>query len=437
MLVPELKGDIVFEDVHFAYPSRPDAPVLKGLNLTIPIGKSVALVGQSGCGKSTIINLLERWYDPTSGRILVDGVDLKTLNLQWWRSRLGLVQQEPVLFAVTLKENIQYGKNDANDAEIDAALKSANAWDFVSKLPDQCNTSIGESGAEQLSGGQKQRIAIARAIVKNPQVLLLDEATSALDNESEHVVQDALDKLMLGRTCVMIAHRLSTIRDADIICVFDDGKVCEQGNHSSLIESNGLYSALVRADSKKSTAGSNIDKPDEIKRSVSVDKSNSVKIDISSSNVVTADSKSTAENEKADVNEIPVSRVYSLMSDYWYILVLSILCAFANGAIMPSFSQIFAEMLSVFYISDREEMRNKSANLAWAFFGIGVGMFLVNFGQRGGFAYVGERLTRNLREMSFASVLRQDMSFFDAESTQPRMVFYHVINSFISRFVLI
>ena len=240
----QLKGEIKFSDVKFTYPSRPDIPILRGLDLEVGVGQTVALVGASGCGKSTTIQLLERFYDPVDGSVTVDGIDTRDLNLNWLRSQIGLVGQEPILFATTILENIRYGKPDATMEEIEAAAKASNAYNFITSLPDGFNTYVGEKGT-QLSGGQKQRIAIARALVRNPKILLLDEATSALDSESEKIVQEALDRARLGRTTIVIAHRLSTIVDSDKIVVIDQGKVVEQGTHDQLMALKGQYHHLV------------------------------------------------------------------------------------------------------------------------------------------------------------------------------------------------
>ncbi|RXM98666.1 Multidrug resistance protein 2 [Acipenser ruthenus] len=239
-----LKGDIEFKNIHFSYPSRPDVNILQGLNLKIESGKTIALVGASGCGKSTTIQLLQRFYDPAAGEITLDGQDIRSLDVKWLRESIGVVSQEPVLFATTIAENIRYGREDASDADIEQAAKEANAYEYISKLPDRFNTMVGERGA-QLSGGQKQRIAIARAIVKNPKILLLDEATSALDTQSESIVQEALDKARAGRTTIVIAHRLSTIQSADVIAGFDNGTVVEQGTHKELMLKKGVYYSLV------------------------------------------------------------------------------------------------------------------------------------------------------------------------------------------------
>lgn len=210
------------------------------------MSQTVALVGESGSGKSTVISLIERFYDPDSGRINFDGVEIRKLKINWLRQQMGLVGQEPVLFNETIRANIAYGKQgEVSEEEIIAATKAANAHNFISGLPQGYDTSVGERGV-QLSGGQKQRIAIARAILKDPKILLLDEATSALDAESERVVQDALDKVMVNRTTVVIAHRLSTIKGAGIIAVVKNGVIAEKGGHDALMNiPDGVYASLV------------------------------------------------------------------------------------------------------------------------------------------------------------------------------------------------
>jgi len=240
-------GRIEFKDVLFWYPTRPAVKVLKSYNLTIEAGETVAFCGPSGGGKSTCVALLERFYDPIQGQVLLDGVDLKQLNVRWLRGQLGLVDQEPTLFIGTIAENIAYGLDTMPSMEeIETVAKMANTHDFIMQFPDGYKTQVGVKG-EQLSGGQKQRIAIARAMIKNPSILLLDEATSALDLESEKIVQEALDKVvaMQRRTTIVIAHRLSTIRHADQICVVSGGKIAEQGTHQELLSCHGIYAKLV------------------------------------------------------------------------------------------------------------------------------------------------------------------------------------------------
>lgn len=244
-----VRGEIELRHVDFAYPSRPEVTVFKDFNLRIRAGQSQALVGASGSGKSSVIALIERFYDPAGGKVMIDGRDIRRLNLRSLRLKIGLVQQEPALFAATIFDNIAYGKEDgaaATEAEVVLAARAANVHEFVSGLPQGYKTSVGERGV-QLSGGQKQRIAIARAVVKNPSILLLDEATSALDAESECVLQEALERLMRGRTTVVVAHRLSTVRGVDSIAVVQDGRIVEQGSHAQLISRvDGAYSRLLQ-----------------------------------------------------------------------------------------------------------------------------------------------------------------------------------------------
>ncbi|KAG2093546.1 P-loop containing nucleoside triphosphate hydrolase protein [Suillus cothurnatus] len=244
-----VKGHIQLENVHFSYPTRPRTQVLRGLSLTIEPGTYVALVGSSGCGKSTVIQLLERFYDPLSGRISLDGQLVDEFNIQAYRQQISLVSQEPTLYAGTIRFNLLLGVatpgSEVTQEEIEAACRDANILDFIQSLPDGFDTEVGGKGS-QLSGGQKQRIAIARALLRNPKVLLLDEATSALDSNSEKVVQEALDKAAKGRTTIAIAHRLSTIQNADRIHFLKEGRVSESGTHDELLALRGDYYEFVQ-----------------------------------------------------------------------------------------------------------------------------------------------------------------------------------------------
>ena len=253
------RGEIVLENVEMAYPARPQRQILNGLSLHVPPGKIAALVGQSGGGKSSVISLLQHLYDPSSGKVMIDGVEVHELSPRWLSQHISIVSQEPILFGRSIKRNIMFGLEgtdlEPSDEEIERVAKLANAHDFIEKMPRKYETEVGERGV-QLSGGQKQRIAIARALVRKPKILLLDEATSALDAESEAMVQEAIDQMLAagreggpdsGMTVVIVAHRLSTVRNADVIFVVRDGQVVEQGHHDELIQRpDSAYSSLVR-----------------------------------------------------------------------------------------------------------------------------------------------------------------------------------------------
>ncbi|XP_043545733.1 ATP-dependent translocase ABCB1-like isoform X1 [Chiloscyllium plagiosum] len=411
----QIKGTVEFKNVHFNYPSRPDVKILRGLNLKINSGQTVALVGSSGCGKSTTIQLLQRFYDLQEGSITVDGHDIRSLNIRHFRKFIGVVSQEPVLFATTIAENIRFGRDDVTDAEIEMATKEANAYDFVMKLPDKFDTLVGQRGT-QLSGGQKQRIAIARALVRNPKILLLDEATSALDTESEAVVQAALDKASKGRTTILIAHRLSTIRTADMIASFQNGVLVEQGTHAELMQQEGVYHSLVLAQSFKSTEeehkrtenGEEQDESENLlcKRTLSNKSStrsgNETEIEVE---------ENKAEEEK--LRSVSFLKLFKLNKSEWPYIFLGVIGASINGATHPAFCIIFAKIISIFTETDKAVIRQQADLYSILFFVIGLISFVTYFLQGFMFGKAGEILTQKLRSMAFKAMLRQEIAWFD------------------------
>ncbi|XP_056375696.1 ATP-binding cassette sub-family B member 5-like isoform X2 [Hyla sarda] len=410
-----IKGHIEFQNVHFCYPSRPQVQVLKGFNLKVKPGQTVALVGQSGCGKSTTVQLLQRMYDLQEGMIMVDSHDIRSLNVRHYREMIGVVSQEPVLFATTIKNNIKYGRLDVTDEEIETAAKEANAYDFIMSLPDKFETLVGERGA-QLSGGQKQRIAIARALVRNPKILLLDEATSALDTASESVVQAALDKAIEGRTTIVIAHRLSTVWTADLIVVVENGAVAEQGTHSELMEKKGIYYSLATAQTiqveDETETGKNEQetqgKPPLVQRLYS-----------NMSNGAFSLSSKEEEEDKVDETEekklphISFFRILRLNKSEWPYIMFGILGAIINGGAHPAFSILFAKVIAIFGTNDPVKIQQDINLYSIIITVIAVVSFLTYFIQGFMFGRSGEVLTMRLRQMAFKSMLRQEMSWFD------------------------
>ncbi|XP_020919115.1 phosphatidylcholine translocator ABCB4 isoform X3 [Sus scrofa] len=415
-----IKGNLEFSDVHFSYPARPNVKILKGLNLRVESGQTVALVGNSGCGKSTTVQLIQRLYDPDGGMVTIDGQDIRTFNVRYLREIIGVVSQEPVLFSTTIAENIRYGRGNVTMDEIKKAVKEANAYEFIMKLPQKFDTLVGDRGA-QLSGGQKQRIAIARALVRNPKILLLDEATSALDTESEAEVQAALDKAREGRTTIVIAHRLSTIRNADIIAGFDDGVIVEQGSHKELMQKGGVYFRLVNMQ----TSGSQIPS-EEFKVALTVEKPpmglapDGQKTHYILRNKSLRNSRKYQSGLDVEINELEENvpsvsfmKILKLNKTEWPYFVVGTLCAVANGALQPAFSIIFSEMIAVFGPGDDEVKQQKCNMFSLLFLGLGIISFFTFFLQGFTFGKAGEILTTRLRSMAFKAMLRQDMSWFD------------------------
>ncbi|NXB80580.1 MDR1 protein, partial [Donacobius atricapilla] len=416
----KLVGEIEFRNIHFSYPSRPDVKILKGLNLKVQTGKTIALVGASGCGKSTTIQLLQRFYDPDQGEITLDGRDIRTLNTKWLRENIGIVSQEPVLFATTIAENIRYGREDISDAEIEQAAKEANAFDFISRLPDKFNTMVGERGA-QLSGGQKQRIAIARALARNPKILLLDEATSALDTQSESIVQAALDKARAGRTTIVIAHRLSTIRTADTIAGFEKGVVVEQGTHSELMLQKGVYYSLVMQQVRANLFTFFLC---FTKFAVDILGCEAAKQQISS---IEGFQHFTKRFRCSRPNEHPLSgefyeetlpavsylKILALNKPEWFYVLLGVIAAAVIGAVHPAFAVIFGKIIGAFQERDPVKRSKNTVVLSLIFLLLGVIILTAYIIQGFMFGKSGETLTMRLRSLSFRALLQQEIGWYD------------------------
>uniref|UniRef100_A0AAQ5Z596 ATP-binding cassette, sub-family B (MDR/TAP), member 11a n=1 Tax=Amphiprion ocellaris TaxID=80972 RepID=A0AAQ5Z596_AMPOC len=389
----KVTGDIEFHNITFHYPSRPEVKILDNLSMKIKAGETTAFVGPSGSGKSTTIQLIQRFYDPKEGMVSLDGHDVRTLNIRWLRSLIGIVEQEPVLFATTIAENIRYGRPGVTMEDIISATKEANAYNFIMELPQQFDTLVGEGGG-QMSGGQKQRIAIARALIRKPKILLLDMATSALDNESEAVVQEALDKVRTGRTTISIAHRLSTIRNADVIIGFEHGQAVEKGTHSELLEKQGVYFTLVTLQNQSNTTN-DLERPRSFSRG------------------------STRSNEH--VEPAPVARILKYNQPEWPYMLLGSLGAAVNGSVNPIYAVLFSQILGVktFAIQDLNKQREQINGICVLFCIVAVISFFSQFLQGYAFAKSGELLTRRLRKVGFQAMLRQEIGWFDDATNSP------------------
>ena len=440
---------ITFQNVHFAYPTRPEIKIFKGLDLTVYQGETLALVGSSGGGKSTVIQLIERFYDPDAGSIDFGGTPLTDLNVTWLRDQLGFVGQEPVLFNCSIGENIRYGNESASQADVEAAARLANCHSFISTFPEGYDTSVGERGT-QISGGQKQRIAIARAILKNPRVLLLDEATSALDSESEKLVQEALDNVMRARTqtTIVIAHRLSTVRDANRIAVIENGGIKEIGTHEELMEkADGKYRNLI--------AMQNLDGKGEMVLSSSTKASEIVHSKESDATTEGTDDEASA--TKAEMEKKNAQRARLLAKGDGFFFFVGSIGAVLAGIVFPAWGVIFAFMIEVlykpvfdcprddlppllldtlpggfdtlacsgdecdafcdsYYDAAAEQMRQSSFTVTFAYLGIIVATVLGNILLFWGFGNASERMNKRVRDSAFEALIRQEPAYFDKHS---------------------
>ncbi|KAL8260665.1 hypothetical protein R6Q59_028618 [Mikania micrantha] len=404
--------DIELQNVTFRYPTRPEENILNGLSLIIPSGTTTALVGRSGSGKSTILSLIQRLYDPQQGEVFIDGINIREFQLRQLRSKIGLVSQEPVLFTSTIKDNIAYGKADATLDEIKAASELSNAAKFIARLPQGLNTMVGDHGI-QMSGGQKQRIAIARVILKDPRILLLDEATSALDAESERIVQEALDRIMINRTTVIVAHRLTTIKNSDTIAVINDGMIVERGSHSELLqEPEGAYCKLIRLQelqkySKKEKGGAQ-----EISVVSGRHSSETISVLSRSSNINNEINTTISFEEARPESNVSLVRLAYMNKPEILVIILGSIAAILSGVILPTFGYLLSVILMAFF-KPANELRKDTEFWALILLVLGLANLIVTPSRTYFFGVAGSKLIRRIRLKCFEKVVQMEISWFD------------------------
>lgn len=446
-LKPEVcHGRITFENVRFNYPSRPTVDILKGLTTTFESRETTALVGASGSGKSSTISLIERFYDPLSGSVKLDGVDLKELNVKWLRSQIGLVSQEPVLFGMTIRKNIESGlintpfehaSPEEKFAQVQKAAETANAHEFIMALPDQYETDVGQAG-HLLSGGQKQRVAIARAIVSNPPILLLDEATSALDSRSERAVQFALDQAAKDRTCIIVAHRLSTIKHSNKILVVGAGEIIEQGTHNDLIERQGSYFGMVQAqrlqqEAEKKAAAEEEGESDSEQAHEKLEHVTSRGSVAGISEKPGLDRRTTRQSgtsdiiaRKAEEGQVKIEeklyslfylvrRCYSLDTNGKWNYILGIFASICSGAVYPALAVLFGKAINDFSLRGEELTSSTNRNALWYFVVAILAAFSI-WVQQQTLVSQAEVLAGKLRTRYFQALIRHDIAFYDEDA---------------------
>ena len=438
-----VEGTVELKDVKHIYPSRAEVVVMSDVNLLLPAGKTTALVGASGSGKSTIVGLVERFYDPVGGAVYLDGHNIETLNLRWLRQQISLVQQEPVLFSTTIRDNIRHGligsrfeheSEEQQEGRIISAAKQANAHDFISNLPEGYETNVGERGF-LLSGGQKQRIAIARAVVSDPKILLLDEATSALDTKSEGVVQAALDAAAQGRTTIVIAHRLSTIKTADNIVVVSGGRIVEQGTHDDLLERQGAYYKLVNAqqigdqdqrstedEEKAALIEEELTRTATSRSAKGSAPPEDEKLALGRTNTSKSISSQVLERKGSDKGPhysilFLVKFIASFNRKEWYLMALGLFFSVISGGAQPTQGVFFAKAIVALSMPLQYAGEIRSEINFWSLMYLMLGLvnFLAMLILGVAFAYCSERLIHRARDRAFRNMLRQDISFFDKE----------------------
>ncbi|KAL4480238.1 hypothetical protein ABPG74_020754 [Tetrahymena malaccensis] len=454
-IINELKGHIKFVDVEFAYPSKKDIKVHNKLCLEILPNQKTALVGESGCGKSTVMQLIERFYDPDCGFVTIDGYQTKELDFVWLRKNIGYVGQEPVLYATSIRENLRFGKEDATEEEMINALKQANAWEFIQQLEDKLDTFVGNLGG-QLSGGQKQRICIARAILKNPQILLLDEATSALDRKNEAMIQATLDEVSKGRTTIVIAHRLSTVKNADRILVIEKGQLIEEGNYSTLINAGGKFEALAKNQIQKETEEEALDQgqaaikqtenleltnkhPKEIEESSKINiknvqeihEKNNIEMVAIQNTLNQQDQQEKQELHKSSTedakNEVKVKyskfqlakKLLEINKPEQIYIYLGLIFASINGATWPVCGLLLGEYYDVLFDPTKSDFRDRADMLAIYFVILAVICQVGYLLQNVLFTRVGESLTLRIRKDVYTKILKMPCAWFDQPDNNP------------------
>ncbi|KAK6162939.1 hypothetical protein DH2020_002780 [Rehmannia glutinosa] len=440
-ILNDIRGDIELRDVCFSYPARPKEQIFNGFSLFILSGTTAALIGQSGSGKSTVISLIERFYDPLAGEVLIDGIDLREFQLKWIRSKIGLVSQEPVLFTGSIKDNIAYGKGGATLEEITEAAELANVNDFIGKIPEGLDTMVGENGI-QLSGGQRQRVAIARAILKDPRILLLDEATSALDADSERIVQGALEKVMVNRTTVIVAHRLSTIKNTNMIAVLHQGKIVEKGTHFELLKDpQGVYSNLIHSqevneemeqsvDDKhkaditiKSDTGfnqrissvrslSSVSSGAESTSSHSMSFSNTTPMVLHFPKDSLADENAISPEISKDLPKVSIFRLARLNKPEAPVLIAGAIFAVISGALLPIFGLLASSAIKTFY-GLPHKLKEDSEFWALMFVILGAVSLIAYPSRTYLFSVAGNKLIQRVRLMCFEKIVYMEIGWFD------------------------
>ncbi|CAF4024797.1 unnamed protein product [Adineta steineri] len=422
-LISTINGDIEFDNVSFSYPSRENVTALNNLKLIARANQTTALIGSSGCGKSTCVSLLLRYYEPSSGTIMIDGQSITDHKIKQFRQNIGVVSQEPILFGISIYENIRFGKMNATRAEIENAAKQANAHKFIMKLPNKYDTLVGERGI-QLSGGEKQRIALARALVKQPNILLLDEATSALDNVSEKIVQEALDRACQNRTTIVIAHRLTTIQNANYIYVLDEGSVIEEGTHETLLEKEGgKYQTMVKMQQAEKTINTQDGLMNMAKATAEDEEQILERVRLlNESEAIDINRRASISTRKKSV----FLRLMKMNSPEWMFILIGCLACILGGLRGPLFSILFAKIVNEFNDCKYTDVRRRVLITCGLFILTGAVFMILYFFHFVTFGIAGAKLVSRLRSKAFACLLRQEVAYFDRPENSSGAICTHL-----------